>query len=247
MFNGANDIKVVLSDTVSNVELAFSSCSFNEFVVDKNNKKYSSLDNNSLLELPYDGVLPFNSLGYAVVVKNNGEDGKRYFGLIDKTGKEILPCEYNSLSMGEYEAAGLIAASKEIDGKVLYGYIDIDGNTVIDFKYLSASAFDPIDGKRAVVKLENGKYAVIDRDEKILKIFSDEYTLVGNILNAMVYVEKANTDPNVVNRYDEQAEKVSGMINLNDNEIIPVKYVSDMYSYYLDDETGKDNFPCAVK
>ena len=197
--------------------------------------------------MPYDGVLPFNSLGYAVVVKNNGEDGKRYFGLIDKTGKEILPCEYNSLSMGEYEAAGLIAASKEIDGKVLYGYIDIDGNTVIDFKYLSASAFDPIDGKRAVVKLENGKYAVIDRDEKILKIFSDEYTLVGNILNAMVYVEKANTDPNVVNRYDEQAEKVSGMINLNDNEIIPVKYVSDMYSYYLDDETGKDNFPCAVK
>ena len=80
-----------------------------------------------------------------------------------------------------------------------------------------------------------------------MKIFSDEYTLVGNILNAMVYVEKANTDPNVVNRYDEQAEKVSGMINLNDNEIIPVKYVSDMYSYYLDDETGKDNFPCAVK
>ena len=212
--------------------------------VNYRNAKYGfiNIDNNSLLKLPYDGVLPFNSLGYAVVVKNNGEDGKRYFGLIDKTGKEILPCEYNSLSMGEYEAAGLIAASKEIDGKVLYGYIDIDGNTVIDFKYLSASAFDPIDGKRAVVKLENGKYAVIDRDEKILKIFSDEYTLVGNILNAMVYVEKANTDPNVVNRYDEQAEKVSGMINLNDNEIIPVKYVSDIYSYYLDDETGKDNF-----
>ena len=64
---------------------------------------------------------------YAVVEKDD------LCGLIDKTGKEVLPCVYDDLEYGDkaYFEGGYQIAVK--DGKV--GYVDKAGNVTCEFKY----------------------------------------------------------------------------------------------------------------
>ena len=74
----------------------------------------------------YDSVRDFSG-GYAVVRMNQKS------GLIDQTGKEIIPVEYDEV--GDYEDRplefGAIKAVK--DGK--FGYLDAAGNVTCDFVY----------------------------------------------------------------------------------------------------------------
>jgi len=80
------------------------------------------------------------------------QDGK--FGAIDKTGKVVVPVEYDDLSPF---IEGLAAFGK--DG--LYGYIDIKGNVAIEAKYTSATGFDG--GCAIVFDGSSGRVVLIDR------------------------------------------------------------------------------------
>jgi hypothetical protein len=94
----------------------------------------------------YDKTHPF-SVGLALVLKNG------WWGYIDKTGKEIIPCIY--YPAWSFTKTGLAAVC--IEGK--YGFIDTTGKEVIPFTYDEARYFSK-DGK-AKVKL-NGEVFYID-------------------------------------------------------------------------------------
>ena len=79
---------------------------------------------------PYDDIDSFRG-DYARVKW----DGK--YGLIDKQGNEVVPCEYDSIDCSEvFLGAGYQIAVK--DGKV--GFFDVNGNETCEFKYSSAIA-----------------------------------------------------------------------------------------------------------
>ncbi|SJZ87405.1 WG repeat-containing protein [Sediminibacterium ginsengisoli] len=106
---------------------------------------------------------PFNRFGTA--------------GLLDKRGKEVIPCIYeNKISVDEKQygnetaeyTEGLINLYK--DGK--YGYMNAAGKVVIPFIYTSAYPF--YDGQAAVTK--DGKKTYVDKTGK-----EKEYSLAGGM------------------------------------------------------------------
>jgi hypothetical protein len=123
------------------------------------------------------------SNGYVAVLK------EEKYGLMDKTGKMVLPFKY--VFLGKY-AEGVLPAKKDS----LYGYIDLKGNWVIKPKYNGAEAFNH--GLAAVSKgpfLEE-KWGFINHEGKVvipLTIYSNfAYTKPMEFWNGVVacYVEK---------------------------------------------------------
>ena len=99
--------------------------------------------------------------GIAVVMDNNLK-----YGAIDTTGKEVIPCEYDSMNFC-YE--GLIAVGKRDGAKTLkYGYVDKNGKTVIPIKYDSAGDFN---GGHALVS-EGDTVRVLDKTGNTVGTFS---------------------------------------------------------------------------
>ena len=106
----------------------------------------------------YDHVNSFNAElsrnkkdneGLANVTKNDKH------GLIDKTGKEVIPVQYDNYIYFSEELAEVRQGDK-------WGYIDKTGKVVIDFQYNSAKHFNG--GFAQVVK--DGKITYIDKTGK---------------------------------------------------------------------------------
>ncbi len=65
-------------------------------------------------------------------MKQKGEDfGSRFFGLLDETGKVVLPCKYDEDTI-EMVSPGLIIAAK----KKKYGIFDAEGNPIVKCAYV---------------------------------------------------------------------------------------------------------------
>ncbi len=65
-------------------------------------------------------------------------DGKLRWGVIDQTGKEVIPCIYPEAYCRWGEA---VAFQKEENG--LYGLLDFDGNVIVEPKFDYIEAYDP--------------------------------------------------------------------------------------------------------
>ena len=108
----------------------------------------------------YNYIEPFND-GIAAV----RNDSMKY-GAIDSTGKEVIPCEYDSMGLC-YD--GLIAVGKRDGTNTLkYGYVDKSGKTVIPIKYDSAGEFN---GGHALVS-EGDTVRVLDKTGNTVGTFS---------------------------------------------------------------------------
>ena len=88
------------------------------------------------------------------------------FGFIDKTGREVIPCEY--FDAGVF-SEGLTWVEKE--GK--RGYIDKTGKVVIPFVFYGAEGFSG--GKARVVTVDTDivdtwSYSYIDKTGKLLDL-----------------------------------------------------------------------------
>ena len=96
--------------------------------------------------------------GFAIVVDKNG------YGFIDKTGKEVIPCQYERAQNFSGKLAPVL---KEVNGK--WGYIDKNNQVKIPFQYDEAYPFR--DGLALVEK--NGLYGYITQNglEKIPCIY----------------------------------------------------------------------------
>ena len=99
------------------------------------------------------------SSGVAMVSNMTG----LWYGYVDRTGKEVIPCIYSNASMfkGDY------AYVTNEDGSV--GYIDTAGNTIIPFEYDSAYGYG--EGLFAVGSKESDgtcKYGLVDESNNIV-------------------------------------------------------------------------------
>lgn len=159
-----------------------------------------------VLQPGFTQALRFQSNGLAAA----GEGGK--VGLIDRTGKYIVEPIYADIRdfheglavaqddngyavldangkvisqtfpyIGDYNSSRAAYYIQTQNDMMLYGYLDETGKTIIKPVYEYAGEFE---GERAVVKLSDKGYALIDKDGKTLKIF--EYSYVMGISDGMM-------------------------------------------------------------
>jgi hypothetical protein len=102
----------------------------------------------------YDWSIGFNENGLAAVSK--GWNAERRYGVIDKTGKLIVPLNYPDLGLGYYQ--NKIKAKDPVSG--LYGYLDAKGQWVIQPAFRQCENFDAFGGVWAMKK--DGKWLYID-------------------------------------------------------------------------------------
>lgn len=157
------------------------------------------------IEPIYDRADDFQDNGLAAVTRENRT------GLIDSSGKYVVYPVYNEIDrfhegraialddqgyavldergnvffrnknfVGNFEDGRAVFAVVT-NNKWLYGYIDINGNTVIQPIYESAGNFNE---GRAVVKQGDGKYALIDRKGSVLRTFN--YAFVGDYAEGLM-------------------------------------------------------------
>ena len=136
---------------------------------------YIDITGNRVLELPvseYESAWVFTE-GYAGV--RSRETGK--CGCIDKTGKLVIPCEYDSWSPFN---DGLAFVSK--DGKC--GYINAKNETVIPFEY--DDAYGAGSGLAAVVK--DDKCGLVDYNNNV--VVPIEYDDISSFDKGVAYAIK---------------------------------------------------------
>lgn len=135
----------------------------------------------------------------------HGSGGQKA-GYIDKTGKVVIPAEYDSA--GEF-SEGLADAEK--DGK--WGFIDKTGKTVIPFQYpwaaYSSSMFRPLgefhEGLATVLK--DGKFGYIDKTGA--EVIPRQYQTAMSFSEGLAAVEK---------------DGKWGFIDKTGKEVIPFQY-----------------------
>jgi hypothetical protein len=85
-------------------------------------------------------------------------DGKLYWGAIDRTGKEVIPCTYESL----YTRWGDAFAFRRY-GEKMYGVMDLDGNIIAQPQFEFFEAYD-----------EKHQLLTVGEDEDTLGVYSLE-------------------------------------------------------------------------
>ena len=123
-------------------------------------------------------------------------------GLIDSTGREMIPCLYADL---DYFSCGLARFFQNYR----YGFLDTAGNVAIPATYVSASAFFEDKAVVAVITDSFGGlgYGFIDKQNNLVVPATYEY--------AMPYTEGVAA----VKAYDRW-----GFIDHNGREVLPIKY-----------------------
>ena len=155
------------------------------------------------LKLLYDDVGDFYE-GLAWV-KMNGK-----WGLIDKSGREVIPCKYD---YARDFSEGL--ATVRINGK--WGYIDKSGREVIPCKYNDVGNFSE---GLAMVQM-NGKYGYIDKegnwyDKKPTNLQENTYLLSIGDIHKLINesLKKYKKKKNKSNRVPSAQEQVGGKVNV---------------------------------
>jgi hypothetical protein len=111
----------------------------------------------------YSFINPFSE-SRAVVMDAKG------FKVINERGKVLTSKAYSYIS--NYQNGRALFAGTAEDGRYLYGFLNKQGKEVIPLKYESATDFI---GGKAVVKVAEGKYDLIDLNGKTLGSFSNAF------------------------------------------------------------------------
>jgi hypothetical protein len=215
------------------------------------------------IEPQFEYVYPFEDCGMAAVHANDRE------GVIDSSGRYILQPKYDYIS-GIYEDAivahgteegyilfnlkgdklfvtngsigrfsgGLASYSRQqSDGSWAAGYIDKTGGIVIEPVFQESYGFN---GEKAVVRLRDGKYALIDTKGKVLQQL--DYNIIGSLAGeAFLY----RTEDEKYGYLAEDGSKLTDAIYTSANSFedgYAVVNTSEDYSnprYGLIDRNGK--------
>ncbi len=102
----------------------------------------------------YKYITAFDGNGLAVI-----QDSKGRRGLINRQGKEVVKPDYQEI--GEFsEGLAPFKLDHKDRSKQLWGFLDIQGNEVIEAKYRSAEAF----GSERGLVLDNRQWGYVDRN-----------------------------------------------------------------------------------
>jgi len=97
----------------------------------------------------------FKKYPFAVVRVDAGR------GLIDKTGKEILPCEYQKITpMGNEDFSVVFGFSVVFDNKM--GFFDVSGKQITPFEY---TAFAITKDDNSLVGMYQGRWVKINKED----------------------------------------------------------------------------------
>ncbi|WP_240041286.1 WG repeat-containing protein [Paenibacillus ginsengarvi] len=149
----------------------------------------------------YDSVSSFSE-GLASVIDGQG------FRVIDETGRLVTPKAYSFI--GTYRDGRAVFSQTGADGQSRYGYLDREGKEAIPARYLEANDFA---GGKAVVKVKDGEYALIDKDGKSLAVYP--YAFVGSMGDGLLAFQK-------------EANGKYGYIDEKGTVIIPPRFTSAM-------------------
>ena len=155
----------------------------------------------SVTEIPTDyasanlyGQLPYFSEGLAAVENADG-----LYGFIDKTGKEVIPCQY-------YHAEGFSDGLAVVTDCVNFheGYIDRNGNVVIPFQYDLAFSFS--EGLAAVrYYWPNGLWDEGFIDKTGVEIVPHKYKNVRPFQDGIAFAANAS-DKTVILKLDKNGQ-----------------------------------------
>ncbi|MFD3156933.1 WG repeat-containing protein [Haloimpatiens sp. FM7330] len=153
---------------------------------------------NYIIKPKYETINQFSE-GKAIVVD------KDIFKVLDESGKELTKGKYNFI--GSYnDGRALFSKNSTASEEFLYGYLDGEGTEVIDAKYKNGSDFQ--NGK-AVVKIKENDYAIIDTNEKLLNSY--KYYYVGNLSEGIL-------------SFQENSDSKDGYIDEKGNILINPQY-----------------------
>lgn len=209
-------------------------------VVGKNN--YQGIidsSSNFVVNPKYDNITEFSE-GLATVIDKEG------FKVIDEKGNVLTKKAYSYI--GIYKNGRAVVSNTMSDGKSIYGYLDTQGNEIIPLKYQSANDFN--NGK-ALVKLEENKFALIDVNGKVLNQYN--YVLVEGPGDGLLSF-KPNMDSLV--GYIEESGKVAispkfnnampffegrAVVNMSDNYMNKFGLIDKSGNYIIKPEYNEIN------
>lgn len=140
------------------------------YILDSGEKKYGYIDSSGsfVIAPTFDYATAF--FDGAAVVRLSNENL-----VIDTEGKIIYS---NKTSLGEF-CNGAAIYSDDSSGSRLYGYIDTEGNVMIEAKFIYAKDFRA--DNTAYVITQDGFYALIDKTGNIIERYIDSNDLDPNI------------------------------------------------------------------
>ncbi|WLR51176.1 WG repeat-containing protein [Bacillus tianshenii] len=187
-----------------------------------------------ILPFQYEDAFDFQENGLAIVGKNE------LFGVIDQTGKYVVKPKYETINqfsegravvvdkegfkvinergrlitdkayqfIGTFEDDRALFANSDSKGNYLYGFLNRNGQEVIPNKYQSATDFNV--GK-AVVKVKEGQFALIDREGTVLHTYN--YAYVGSYGDGLLVFQQSLNDK-------------QGYMNEAGEVVIPAQFVT---------------------
>lgn len=182
---------------------------------DKSKELFSGYDKVEALQ----NIDSSNIISYDTNALKVSKEGK--YGLINFAGKELLACEYDSITPLKGVKNSLLTSK---DGK--YGLVDNSGNVIIENSY---TEIEPLTNRYEdgyVVKDENGNYGLINYNKKqVLECkYSEILPACGNELyvvreNGSLKVVDTNGQTKVENKFsDVKSIDGNNMIIINDGK-----------------------------
>ena len=107
------------------------------------------------------------------------------YGLINYNGKELLPCEYDSIEPIKYLKNSLVTRK---DNKV--GLVDNGGDVIIDNSYIEIEALTKKYENGYIVKNDNNQYGLINYNKK--QILDCKYEEIKHVGGNNMFVVKEN-------------------------------------------------------
>ncbi|GAA3411143.1 WG repeat-containing protein [Paenibacillus hodogayensis] len=147
----------------------------------------------------YESISPFSE-GRSAAIDSQG------FRVIDERGRVLTPGAYSYI--GSYREGRAVFAKSGHEGESRYGYLDRDGKEVIPDRFVEAGDFS---GGRALVKLGDNRYALIDPNGRQLAAFS--YAYVGPPGEGLL-------------AFQQEANGKNGYIDEKGNVVIPPRFTA---------------------
>lgn len=157
---------------------------------------------NELTEFAYTSLIPYNYEGEQIFVVQT-PDNK--YGILNKKGEVVLPCEYGVIDHFDQGVATLLEIGK---GAKKVGLVNVEGRIVLPFAYDGIQ----LTGEGIVRLQSDSKYGFAD--------------LNGNVLMPCTYSEADNTfrDRRIAVYRDDNGSLKQGFVNARGIEVIPCQY-----------------------
>lgn len=180
-----------------------------------------------------------------------------YYEVLDTKGQIVIKSKDH---IGDFHNGLATIGRPTQNGSYLYGYIDVEGKAVLEPVFEQAGSFQ---NNKALVKIKDKKYAVIDKKGTILmelnyknvQQLSDDiliYTDENNLMGYITYDGHKLTDARfidahpfkdgfaVVNDSKDYSTSKYGVIDTTGNFVIPSQYASIRY-------IGENMFAASIK